>query len=147
MSANELLITYERLFGPFVHMGTADKAIWLRFLMQGGNQYAPFEYDVRVGDGLPVPAGEDEMYKRINYVLTTKRIDVVFEHSGTLWIVEVKQRAGLTAIGQVLGYRDLYQWTFPKAQNVGMWIVTDTLQPDMQLPLTMNNIRYTEVGY
>lgn len=146
MTNDELLKFYERQYGPFVHMAVGDKAIWLRYLLQGGAQFAPFAYDLRVGDGVSMPSGTSQMTSGIAYALTTKRIDVLYFFNGTAVIVEVKNHAGLSAIGQLIGYRDLYVRDYPDQPRPQMLLVTDRLQPDMVHVLTENGINYVEVG-
>lgn len=141
-----LVEVYERRFGPFIHMAPLDKSIWVRYLMQGGEQFAPFQYDIRVGDGLKMPAGSSAMDLRAAYALTTKRLDVLCFVDQRPRIIEVKQRAGLSAVGQLIGYRDLYNRQFPEQPIPEMFLVTDILQPDMKPILLQSNIQYYEVG-
>jgi len=146
MTDDQLIKFYERTYGPFVHMSELDKAIWLRYLMQGGTILAPFRYDVNVGDGVDMGPGANGFEVRTAYALTTKRIDVLALKGSTIVVIEVKQRAGLGAIGQLIGYRDLFMRQFPDRTIVEMLLVTDTLQPDMVHLLAQNNIQYYEVG-
>lgn len=146
MTNDELLKFYERQFGPFVHMGPADKAIWLRYLMQGGAQFAPFSYDVRVGEGVTLPPGSTVAIQNLAYALTTKRIDVVCKVGSITRIIEVKLRAGLGAIGQLIGYDELWHSTFGGNWETEKWLITDVLQPDMKPLLLSNDIHFFEVG-
>lgn len=141
-----LLQIYERSFGPFTHMSQEEKAIWVRWLQQGGVQYSPFLYDIRVGDGLQMPAGSSGYAIRSAYALTTKRIDALYFDHGHPVIVEVKRRAGLSAVGQLKGYRDLYMRTPGVIDTPTMLLVTDTLQPDMETVLRTEGIFWNEVG-
>jgi hypothetical protein len=146
MTGDDLLKFYERLYGPFTHMAPGDKAIWLRYLIQGGAQFAPFTYDLRVGNGLDMGPNASTFQKNAAHALTTKRIDALCHVAGNVRIIEVKQRAGLSAIGQLIGYRELYCQTINPAANCDMWLVTDSLQPDMRALLILNNIYLSEVG-
>jgi hypothetical protein len=145
-TANIILNQYERSFGPFVHMSQEEKSIWLRFLQDGGTTFGPFTYDVRVGDGIELPAGASGYAIRSAAALTTKRIDVLFRHQGAFVIVEVKRRAGLSAVGQLIGYRDLFQRSPGLRDPVHMLLVTDELQPDMLPILESTGIRHVTVG-
>lgn len=136
---------YERLYGPFTHMGPGDKAIWRAYLVAGGFQFAPFTYDLRVGDGADLGPNPDELSRSIAAALTRKRIDVLYFVNDAPTIVEVKQRAGLTAIGQLLGYRKLYMMSFPDQPEPRLVLVTDVLQPDMIPTLIEYGISYYEV--
>lgn len=146
MSDDQLVKFYERTYGPFVHMSEPEKAIWLRYLMQGGSKYAPFTYDLRVGNGLDMGATANSYEVNAALALTRKRIDVLFVSNNTTVIVEVKQRAGLGAIGQLIGYRDLLRRDRPDIVAMNMLLVTDQLQPDLSHLLVENGIRYHEVG-
>ena len=146
MSDDQLVKFYERTYGPFVHMSEPEKAIWLRYLMQGGAKYAPFTYDLRVGNGLDMGATANSYEVNAALALTRKRIDVLFVSNNTTVIVEVKQRAGLGAIGQLIGYRDLLRRDRPDIVAMNMLLVTDQLQPDLSHLLVENGIRYHEVG-
>jgi hypothetical protein len=146
MNEPDTLKLYERQYGPFTHMASGDKAIWLRYLMQGGAQYAPFTYDLRVGNGLRMPQTASGYAIRSARALTTKRIDVVCFIGYRPWVIEVKQRAGLSAIGQMIGYRNLYAADHPFQEVPGMMLVTDELQPDMEQLLIEQEIMFTEVG-
>ena len=137
---------YERLYGPFVHMSQEEKAIWIRWLQAGGTQFAPFKYDIRVGDGLQMPPGSSGYAVRSAYALTTKRIDALYFDGTTSVIVEVKRRAGAGAVGQLITYRDLYEKTPGFTGDTRMLLVTDELQPDMAPVLRQSGIFWNEVG-
>lgn len=140
-----LLRQYERAYGPFTHMSQQEKAVWLRWLMRGGTQYAPFTYDIRVGDGLPMPPGSTGYDIRSAYALTTKRIDALYKIGNATVIVEVKQRAGASAVGQLLTYRDLYRQTPGHSGDVLMLLVCESLQPDMTAVLDQQGISWATV--
>lgn len=142
---NSTLIHYERAYGPFVHMSMQEKAIWLRFLQAGGDRFRPFHYDVRVGDGLQMPPGSSGYDIRAARALTTKRIDVIYFTGAVHVIVEVKVRAGTTAVGELITYRDLYMKTPGFSGEVAMLLVTDKLQPDMASVLESTGISWVIV--
>jgi hypothetical protein len=146
MQTDELGRTYERLYGPFTHMGPGDKAIWTKYLLAGGAQFAPFTYDLRVGDGADLGPNPNQLQRSIAAALTRKRIDVLYYRDGNPIIVEVKQRAGLTAIGQLLGYQRLFMRDNPSSPMPILVLVTDVLQPDMVDTLIEYGIAYYEVG-
>lgn len=141
-----ILRQYEMAYGPFVHMSQEEKSIWLRFLIQGGTGLAPFRYDVRVGNGLQLPAGSSGYAVRSALALTTKRIDVLWRHGDTWIICEVKRRAGAGAVGQLITYRDLFLKTPGITGPATMFLLTDELQPDMIPVLESSGIKFSEVG-
>lgn len=137
---------FEHQYGPFSGMAPGDQAIWCRWLANGGGAWAPFEYNIRVGNGTIMPPDATEFERQQAYYLSTKRIDALGTINGVLTIIEVKTRAGLSAIGQMLGYRDLFLQQRPTVTRVNMLLVTDALQPDMLTLLTSNGIFVDIVG-
>ena len=103
-----------------------------------------FAYDVRVGDGAPVPEGVSENLARMWKALTRKRIDVVGERNGRVWVIEVKPRCGLSAFGQAMAYRDLYQATY--GVRPGALVVCEYSDPDARRLCLEHGIQVTEVG-
>ena len=62
--------------------------------------------------------------------LTQKRIDVVGWNGNRPTIIEVKVRAGLSALGQVLGYVALFKSELPFFPNPRMMIVCENTTAD-----------------
>ncbi|MBA7520713.1 hypothetical protein ES705_12809 [subsurface metagenome] len=102
----ELLPKYPHLLGE-------DKEVWTRFVVKFPNRFDTVDYDVHVGTGI-IPAGEVDIKTTEQWKdLTRKRIDVLGWKGKFAQIIEVKKRVGLPALGQVLGYRFLYQREYP----------------------------------
>ncbi len=137
----------EREFGPFTHMAPEDTAIWLRYLDAGGGHNAPFSYDVRVGTGVIMPDGSSQFAIKSAAALTTKRIDVMWSEGNIPVICEIKKRAGATAIGQLVLYRNLWIAQFPDVSHPKLFLLTDELQTDILPTLIEFNIAYLEVGF
>lgn len=116
----------------YPHMVPEEIEIWKRFLKLHGNKFDGFKYDIHVGKGTgPIPGyskKEQEMFIR----LTQKRIDVVAHKRGNAYIIEIKSRAGLSAIGQLIAYRRLYQEKYGRFSVAGMAIVAESIDPDVR---------------
>jgi len=80
-------------------------------------------------------------------MLTQKRIDVVAERDGEVWIFEVKPDAGLSAIGQVLSYRVLYKQHFREERPIKLAIVTTRVDDDIREVAKEYGIVVYELGY
>lgn len=145
ISPEELTRTYERMYGPFIHMVPSEKYIWARWLASGGRVHAPFVYDLRVGDGLTMPATSSRFEINQAYALTTKRIDALYYDGELCVIIEVKRRAGASAVGQLLTYRELILRGPNPPPAVAMLLVCESLQPDLALVLDQHNIQYNIV--
>lgn len=132
-------------FGPYVHMGPADKILWRRWLDAGGSKLAPFQYDTRVGAGLQMPDGSTRLQREIAYIETAKRVDAIAYTQEPAIIFEVKPRAGTTAVGQLITYGDLWHQDNPFRSRPRLWLITDRLQPDIGFVLTKNGLQLTEL--
>lgn len=142
----ETIENFEHLYGPFTRLAVRDKAIFYRYLLQGGYANAPFRFDVRVGSGIEMPASATPTELIIATALTTKRIDVLHESESETVIYEVKHYAGLSAVGQLLGYKILYAQDNPNTPPIRLVLITDKIQPDMLNFLADHNIELHEVG-
>lgn len=121
---------YEKL-ATYPHMKPADVLIWERFLTQFPDMYDKVQYDLEVGvlpdfiknDTNADLASMEALYKR--------KIDVVGFRDSQIDIIELKPRAGTSALGQVKGYVQLYIRDIDPGAQPKAVIVTDEEMPDM----------------
>lgn len=123
---------YEKL-AKYPHMLARDIKIWEAFIDTHPDWYQEVAYDVKVGKGVEVPDEYPGNIKRDALALTRKRIDVVGWTAGGVDVIEVKPYAGLSAVGQVLSYRELLIRDRAPGVVVRPVIVTDVLQSDLEL--------------
>jgi len=111
---------------------------WLK-LHEG--DYDRFDYNFRVGEGTdPGPTWPD--YIRQQAVQNTqKRIDAVAWKGEQASIVEVKDRAGFAAVGQLVGYRPLFVQRFPDKPKPILVLVTNNVNVDILPVLQEMGIR------
>lgn len=99
---------YEKL-PKYPHLAPQDVAVWELFITQNPQAYTSVDYDFRVGRGALAPLGTPDNLVRDLTSLTQKRIDAVGWHpDGSVDIIEVKPRANLAAIGEVISYNLLF---------------------------------------
>lgn len=122
-------------------MAPADIPLWEAFLRQYGANYDRFVYDTQVGEGTPPPPDIPEFAKKDWQDLTKKRIDAIGFKSTAVEIFEVKPRAGLTALGQLLGYKQLYTQSFPISGPITISLITSMLTPDERSVYDRYNIK------
>jgi hypothetical protein len=69
----------------------------------------------------------------VNLVLATsrKRVDVIGETASDIIIYEVKERAGMSALGQLLCYEALYREEYHPTKPIRKAVITDRLPPNM----------------
>jgi len=75
------------------------------------------------------------------YSLSTKRVDAVVETRHEVYICEVKQRAGMSALGQLLGYEALYVSQFKPRRSVVLVLICEVVEPDMESVYTQYGIQ------
>jgi len=125
----------------FTHMMPGDVPLWQRFLVQHGEYFDRFEYDVHVGRGVELDPAWPEEIARAALALTQKRIDAMGYRGGEVWLFEVKPDAGLSALGQLLAYKILWEKE-NKARPINyLAIITDRLNPDEKYLFEVNGIR------
>lgn len=108
-----------------------DVAIWERFIDQFPTAYDECEYDVAVGSAPEFDTVVNDENQATADKLYQRKIDVVGWKDGKCHVIELKPRAGTSALGQVRGYVHLY---IKEHGNVGPCtpvVITDSLGADM----------------
>ncbi len=125
-----------RRFYPGLIRGEAE--VWRAWLREHESEYEAFEYNVHVGEGVNIapailkdnPELQEKM--RLQFLRATQRkIDVVGYREGVVWIFEVEEEAGTTALGQLLTYRLLLTLARDIRGTVELAIVAATIGRDM----------------
>lgn len=125
------LLEYKKL-PNYPHMSVADTAIWERFIAKYPDQFKQMQYDFHVGEAPPFNTLMDDGEDKNQDMLYRKRIDAIGHTDEQCFIIELKPNAGMSTIGQVKGYKMLYDeegWTTKK--TIAM-IVTDSMSADTQ---------------
>lgn len=113
----------------YPHMLKQEMKIWEIFLAKYGRKYDRFEYDVHVGKIYPELLKNQGPWLRGAFSIYQKRIDAVGFSPGEITIFEVKPHAGLSALGQVLGYLALYDEDFSPLEELTATVVTGLIDP------------------
>jgi hypothetical protein len=118
----------------------SDVPLWHRYLDAHANEFLKFYYNVRVGGPDVSKLEGDETLKRMWYLNTAKRIDVIAEGAADLWIIEVASSPYLRAVGQCLSY--LYLWNLdPKIDKPAkMVLLCYYLDSDLEKVLTHHGV-------
>jgi len=133
---------------PFPHLKPAEGLLWAAFLRDHADEYAYFDYDVKVGRGHPTLPTQPDYIKRMIATLSPKRIDVVAWQGTQPTIFEVTPRGGRTLIGACLLYRWLYVETFPSSLPPASAAVVASVDPDVERFLAREGVavhRYPNV--
>lgn len=107
-----------------------DASVWETFIELFPDKKWEMDYDVKVGLGRAPLKELQAKYKKDWRDLTRKRIDAVAWGPDDIFIIELKPRAGLSAIGQVLGYLELWQNLQNNGRTVRPTIICHSTDPD-----------------
>lgn len=114
----------------YPHMSAEESIIWTKFLIKFGSLYDRFDYDLRVGAGINADENEADYLKKDWYDLTRRRIDAVGYEDKIATIFEIKQRSSFSAIGQLIGYKQLFNQTYPKIFVQDLILVCGSANPE-----------------
>jgi len=112
-------------------MLTEDNSVWSKFLKTDSHRLKEVWYDVKVGLPVFLGVGASDLERRIAAGVTRKRIDVVCSVAGGFWVVEIKPRASMLAIGQVISYVRLFAIEYRVSGQVIPVIVCDSYDEDL----------------
>lgn len=115
----------------YPHMRDFEVNLIEKYILEYPRAYEEVAYSYPVGHGAPTnPIVNDETEGSVEY-LYYKKIDILAKKQGKITIIEVKKKAGASAIGQVLGYRDLYILDEKLSTKPSCVILTDEASPDL----------------
>lgn len=126
----------------YPHLRPRDVRIWEAFISTHPLFFDRVDYDIKVGKGIELPPEAEEPYSSDMKYLTKKRIDVVGYKDTDIYIIEVKPRAGLQALGQAKGLAELYRIEGPSDRAIYPCIITDIEMPDIRELSMKMGIKY-----
>lgn len=108
-----------------------DKVLWRAFQRSTTLLFTTEFFDVEVGETLCEAQISDPRYEKLWGRLCAKRIDVVLWNGPETFVVEIKPRAGMVALGQCLTYRFLYSLKFPERGKINAVCLCGEVDPDV----------------
>lgn len=117
----------------YPHMSDNESRIWDSFKRSGNLPAGPLYYDARVGNPIPAEPGAETWVSVVRNVTSRKRIDAIVHAANGWWLFEVKVRAGLSAIGQAIGYELLFSVSIAGEEPVFVVIVCDRVSRDVDV--------------
>jgi len=119
----------------------AESAIFRAWAQANPDAFDSVDFNVRVGPGFdPGPTWTPS--QRQNAVMNTQwRIDAVGWLRGQPTLIEVKFRAGTTALGALLGYRHHFTAAYPQFPNPPLLLIAKSLQPNIEAALAAFGIQ------
>lgn len=116
----------------YPHMLEDEARIWTKFLETTQLDFEKIDYDVHLGQGVLPEPGEPAFMTPLKLAVTRKRVDVVAETREDIWIFEVKPRIGMSALGQLVNYFELYQQEYHPAKGIMLAAVGERQAPDIR---------------
>ena len=114
----------------YPHLIGEDTEVWNHFILRYPDRFDTVDYDVKVGKGVNTDILTETESRKYWSKLTKKRIDVIGYKDSLITIIEVKKRATLFTLGQILGYRFLFLREHPEIPAVKTFIICSKIDQD-----------------
>lgn len=131
----------------YPHMRDSEARIWDAFIDERGMPAGRISYDVRLGEGAAVDVSWPVWMTAMVKALSQKRADVVAETAEEITIFELKRRAGMSCLGQLLGYEALMVKERGGWKPVVLVAVCEDIEPDMREAFEYYKVSVVVVGY
>lgn len=115
----------------YPHMRESEARIWEAYIEEFGIPAGRVDYDVRLGEGAEVDPSWPAWMIAMVKALSQKRADVVVETSEEITIFELKRRAGMSCLGQLMGYEALMMKESGAWKPIMLVAVCEDIEPDM----------------
>ncbi|MCK9599468.1 MAG: hypothetical protein M0R06_10535 [Sphaerochaeta sp.] len=126
----------------YPHLIGGESDLWDMFLLMYPNFFSSVSYDVRVGNGVPIKQEWESPIQKMARDLSQKRIDVIGEKDGVLWIIELKIDPTIRIIGQLEGYSILFLNQLGKQIKIRLTMIANKMDGDLQTVLTAKKIEW-----
>lgn len=130
----------------YPHLAGSDISVWDAWIRLFGPLFQGFDYDYHVGQGLEPDKDAPYPLQAMWTQLTQKRIDVLGYRSKSLWVIEVKDRPGIAAIGQVVGYSILLARELHPCPPLIPCLVSSVIEPDIETCCRSLGINFYDLG-
>jgi hypothetical protein len=97
-----------------------------------GAEYDKIDFNVRLGEGVDPGDEYAAEIRDMAVKLTQKRADIVAQVGGQVDLLEVKVRVAFGALGQLLGYRTLWNLAYPGLPIRRLIAVGRSVVPDCE---------------
>lgn len=120
--------------------------IWRAWLAANESRFDSFSYNDRIGPGYdPGPAWPDNM-RLMAVANSQKRLDCIAWQGSQATLVEVKDRAGASALGQLLTYYPLWSAQHTDLPRARMLLVSNRIQPGIDVAAAYHGVEVNVVA-
>lgn len=124
-----------------IHLRQSERVIFRLFESQSPLGNADYIFDLHLGEGITPKPHWPTYIVDMARSLTQRRVDVVASLPDQTWLLEIKDRSGTTAVGQLLTYKTLYELQFPTRPSPLLGIIARQDGFDLDLTYQQFNIR------
>ena len=115
----------------YPHMSPGEEKLWERYLRWSPYVFLRLTYDLHLGDSTPMDPTWEPWLQTLVLATSRKRVDVIGETDKEIIIYEVKEYAGMNALGQLLAYEALYREEYHPTKPIKKVVITDRLPPSL----------------
>ena len=123
------------------HMLQQDVPVWWRFLDRYGQYINTVYYSCLVGGPWLTPIEEQDPLKVMWRANTAKRIDALAELEDSIWIIEVSDRPGMRALGQLITYQSLWREDPIIDKPVTLVLVSSSVDEDIAIASARSGVK------
>lgn len=125
----------------YPHMLDLDTRVWSQILSEFHQVPGRAYYDVKVGSPIAIAADASPADRRLAEGTGCRRIDVVLDLDGFLWVVEVKPLGDHVALGQALTYVHLFEEKYITTKPVIPVVACAAVDDDMRKMFDLYSVR------
>ena len=119
-----------------------DHELWKKWIPKHYQEYNGFYFDVRIMNPAELPPNLEPEMARMWLVNRARKIDMIAVKGDQALIVEFRDRAGLSVIGQIMGYKALIMLENPWPLEPQILVVSDTIEQNVQDALFMLKVPF-----
>jgi len=123
----------------------AEVETWNIFIDDYPGRFETVDYDFRVGAGMELDEGWADNVKSMATAISQKRIDVLGWNGDQPTIIEIKKRASMSAVGQLLGYKVLFIDEFERLRVPKLMLICQKISRDDRMAFDNEKIPVIEV--
>ncbi len=123
------VFNYEKRYW-YPHLTQDHITIWEKFITQFPNVYDYVQYDLEIGQVPEFVTSHPDKSMQGQANLYQRKIDVVGFKGDQIDLIEIKPHAGLSSLGQINGYKALYQRDFNPPVVPKAIVITDQTDQD-----------------
>jgi hypothetical protein len=124
----------------FPGMPKPESDVCREWITRHGAEYDQIDFNVSLGTGVQLQGDFSQETIDLANQMTKKRADMITWQYGQPAIWEVKIRASLGAVGQLIGYRELFDTTYPGAPEPTLTILARRVDDDTRYVASQQGI-------